>query len=131
MWPSTEAVAKRGSNLYADYKQGLDIQKYATTGQEDKRMALTKGKRNNSPGKSTGGSKGGNWKTQGATDEAQHQTISSEVASSKPKAPQPDVMCGSHLKTADDLTGFPTFPNGTKSLLKKHLSREIWAKYAD
>ena len=121
MWPNSEAVAKRGANLYADFKQGLDIQKYATTGQEDKRMGMSKGKRTNSPGKVTGGSKAGNWKTQG-NDDAQHQTISSEVSQAKPKAPQPDVMCGSHLKTADDVTGFPTFPNGTKSLLKKHLS---------
>lgn len=68
-----------------------------------------------------------NWK-QG--DDATHQTITSEV-STKPKAPQPDVMCGSHLKTSEDLTGFPTFPNGTKSLLKKHLSKELWAKYSD
>jgi hypothetical protein len=40
-------------------------------------------------------------------------------------------MCGSHLKTPEDLTGFPTFPNGTKSLLMKHLSRPLWEKYAD
>jgi hypothetical protein len=39
-------------------------------------------------------------------------------------------MCGPHLKTPEDLTGFPTFPPGTKSLLMKHLSKELWAKYA-
>lgn len=43
----------------------------------------------------------------------------------------PDVMCGSHLKSPNDLTGFPVFPSGTKSLLMKHLSKELWAKYAD
>lgn len=37
-------------------------------------------------------------------------------------------MCGSHLKTPEDLTGFPTFPQGTKSLLMKHLSRDLWSR---
>lgn len=37
-----------------------------------------------------------------------------------------DVQVGPHLKTADDLTGFPVFPNGTKSLLCKHLTRDIY-----
>jgi hypothetical protein len=32
------------------------------------------------------------------------------------------------LKTSDDLYGFPVFPPGTKSLLSKYLSREVWAK---
>lgn len=40
-------------------------------------------------------------------------------------------MCGSHLKSPEDLTGFPTFPAGTKSSLMRHLSRDIWTKYAD
>jgi len=41
------------------------------------------------------------------------------------------VKCGSHLKTPDELTGFPEFPEGTKSLLCKFLSKEIWEKYKD
>jgi len=40
-------------------------------------------------------------------------------------------MCGSHLKTPQDLNGFPVFPAGTKSLLMKHLSRQHWEKYAE
>lgn len=40
-------------------------------------------------------------------------------------------MCGSHLVKSDDLTGFPTFPAGTKSLLMKYLTKDIWRKYAD
>lgn len=43
----------------------------------------------------------------------------------------PDVMCGSHLKKPEDLSGFPTFPQGTKSLLMKHLSRDIWANLGE
>lgn len=35
-------------------------------------------------------------------------------------------MCGQHLNTADDLTGYPVFPDGTKSLLCKFLSKEVW-----
>jgi hypothetical protein len=64
MWPHYDAVAQRSSKLFADFKQGLDIAKYATTGQEDRRVA-PKGKRSDSPGKNTQTStKGGNWKGQ-------------------------------------------------------------------
>lgn len=42
-----------------------------------------------------------------------------------------EVMCGPHLKSAEELTGMPKFPPGTKSLLAKHLTPEIWAKYHD
>jgi len=35
------------------------------------------------------------------------------------------------LKTAEDLTGYPTFPAGTKSSLMRNLTRDLWAKYAD
>lgn len=40
-------------------------------------------------------------------------------------------MCSSKLKKPEDLTGFPVFPSGTKSLLSKYLTRDIWAQYAD
>lgn len=39
--------------------------------------------------------------------------------------------CGSHLKKPEDLVGFPQFPPGTKSLVSKHLTPEIWDKYKD
>jgi len=35
-------------------------------------------------------------------------------------------LVGRELKAPEDLLGYPTFPEGTKSLLKKHLTREIW-----
>jgi len=41
----------------------------------------------------------------------------------------PDVQCGSHLASSDALNGFPVFPPGTKSLLCKFLSRDVWDKY--
>jgi protein-arginine kinase len=37
-----------------------------------------------------------------------------------------DIVCSNKLKTYTDLTGFPTFPQGTKSLLSKYLSKDIW-----
>lgn len=37
-----------------------------------------------------------------------------------------DVQVGPHLKTSDELTGFPIFPSGTYSLLCKHLTRDIF-----
>ena len=42
-----------------------------------------------------------------------------------------EVKAGSNLKKADDLTGFPVFPDGTKSLLCKYLTREVWNELKD
>jgi arginine kinase len=44
---------------------------------------------------------------------------------------QSDVKVGQHLNDPSELTGFPIFPEGTKSLLKKHLSREVWNELKD
>lgn len=65
MWPYFEAVSKRCGQLYADFKQGHDIAKYTTTGQEERRVEVKKVKRHESPSKtqgSTAGSKAANWK---------------------------------------------------------------------
>ena len=41
----------------------------------------------------------------------------------RPKVEAPkETECGSHLKKAEDLVGFPKFPAGTKSLLSKYLT---------
>ena len=37
-----------------------------------------------------------------------------------------DVNCGQHLLNSAELTGYPIFPNGTKSLLSKVLTRDVW-----
>jgi hypothetical protein len=37
-----------------------------------------------------------------------------------------DQLVGSSLKSYTELKGFPIYPNGTKSLLSKYLSRDIW-----
>jgi len=42
--------------------------------------------------------------------------------------PEEDTQCGSHLKSSDDIKGFPIFPPGTKSLLSKFLTRDVWDK---
>jgi hypothetical protein len=39
------------------------------------------------------------------------------------------TQVGSHLKSAEELIGMPIFPAGTKSLLAKHLTKDIWEKY--
>jgi creatine kinase/arginine kinase len=44
----------------------------------------------------------------------------------KPKKDIVDLEVGSHLKTHKDLKGFPIFPAGTKSLLSKYLTRELY-----
>ena len=38
---------------------------------------------------------------------------------------------GTHLAKPEDIVDFPTFPEGTKSLLSKHLSRQIWNQLKD
>jgi len=38
---------------------------------------------------------------------------------------------GSHLRNPEDITGFPYFPSGTKSLLQKCLTRDVWEKCKD
>jgi hypothetical protein len=38
----------------------------------------------------------------------------------------PTTAVGSHLANPEDVVEFPAFPDGTKSLLKKHLTRAIW-----
>jgi protein-arginine kinase len=39
------------------------------------------------------------------------------------------VKAGPHLKKPEDITGFVEFPEGTKSLLSKYLTKEIYDKY--
>jgi hypothetical protein len=41
----------------------------------------------------------------------------------------PTIKCGSHLKKTTDITGFPEFPAGTKSLLSKFLTKDVFAEY--
>jgi len=42
----------------------------------------------------------------------------------------PRINCGPSLDTFKDLTAFPKFPDETKSLLKRHLTYDIWEKYS-
>ena len=39
------------------------------------------------------------------------------------------VKAGEHLKKPEDITGFVEFPAGTKSLLSKYLTEEVYNKY--
>lgn len=48
------------------------------------------------------------------------------AAQPEPATPAKDVQVGPHLNSHKDLTGFPVFPAGTKSLLCAGLTREIW-----
>jgi len=45
------------------------------------------------------------------------------------KHQQKMFSCGPHLRGPEDLTGFPQFPAGNKSLCCKYLTREMWEKY--
>ena len=39
------------------------------------------------------------------------------------------TKCGEHLKHPEELVGFPEFPEGTTSLVSKHLTKEVWEMY--
>ena len=41
------------------------------------------------------------------------------------------TVVGSHLAKPEDIVNFPTFPEGTKSLLSKYLTRQIWNQLKD
>ena len=41
------------------------------------------------------------------------------------------TFCGSHLGDWDDVKGMPFFPSGTKSLLSKCLTKDVWEKCKD
>jgi hypothetical protein len=41
------------------------------------------------------------------------------------------VKVGSHLTKADDITGLPVFPEGTKSLLSKYITPQVWKQLKD
>lgn len=40
-------------------------------------------------------------------------------------------MVGSHLKSPEEITEFPYFPGGTKSILSKCLTRQVWDELKD
>lgn len=48
-----------------------------------------------------------------------------------PKKVEGRTVVGKHLKTDADLTDWPMFPEGCKSLVSKHLTEEVWNKYKD
>jgi hypothetical protein len=52
-------------------------------------------------------------------------------AAQKPAEDHKETQCGPHIKKHEDIVGFPKFPAGTKSLLMKHLTPDLWQKYQD
>ncbi len=58
-------------------------------------------------------------------EEQKHEEPVKE-AESKEKVDHVD--CGAHMKSSKELVGFPKFPAGTKSLLSKYLTKEVWEK---
>jgi hypothetical protein len=43
----------------------------------------------------------------------------------------PTTLVGSHLTKPEDVENYPQFPEGTKSLLKKHMTPAVWAQLKD
>ena len=59
------------------------------------------------------------------------QYTSSIATPEAAEAKNDGVMMGSHLGDWDDITGLPHFPTGTKSLLSKCLTPDVWEKCKD
>ena len=53
------------------------------------------------------------------------------AAASQPAAAEEETKVGPHLKKPEDIKGFPVFPPGTKSLLSKCMTREVWDQLQD
>ena len=56
---------------------------------------------------------------------------SSGASDPPPKKVEGRTVCGKHLKTENDLTDWPLFPEGCKSLVSKYLTEEVWNEYKD
>ena len=56
-----------------------------------------------------------------------HPKVATDAA---PKV-EAETLCGPQIKNPEDIVGFPKFPAGTKSLLSKNLTPEIWHKFMD
>jgi len=48
------------------------------------------------------------------------------LKSSAPVGAADDITAGNHLYSPDEITGFPVFPAGTKSLLSKFLTKDMY-----
>lgn len=62
----------------------------------------------------------------------EHKEQNGSAEHKEPEVPKYEqFVVGSHLKSPEDLVAFPNFPAGTKSLLSKFLTPEIWEKLHD
>jgi hypothetical protein len=55
--------------------------------------------------------------------------LAAAAGGAKAPAATGTVKAGPHLKKPEDITGFVEFPAGTKSLLSKYMTKEIYDKY--
>ena len=67
--------------------------------------------------------------------EPKAEPVAAPVEEAKPEpvaeAKSEPIKCGPHLKKPEDLTGFPTFPEGTKSLVSKFVTEAVWEELKD
>jgi hypothetical protein len=52
--------------------------------------------------------------------------VKAMIEKEKELTPSEDTVVGSQLHSPTDLKGFPKFPQGTKSLLSKSLTKDVW-----
>lgn len=55
------------------------------------------------------------------------QQLSGQMVNADPEG----MMMGSHLNDPAEVTKYPYFPSGTKSLLSKTLTRDVWEACKD
>merc|ERR1712151_1072426 len=60
-----------------------------------------------------------------------YKQMGAQYTSSIADAAVDGTMVGSHLNSPDDIKGLPYFPTGTKSLLHKCLTKDIWEQCKD
>jgi len=61
--------------------------------------------------------------------EAEKKLAAAAGGGNAPAAAAGTVKAGPHLKKPEDITGFVEFPEGTKSLLSKYLTKDVYNKY--
>ncbi len=54
-----------------------------------------------------------------------------DASADPPSISSEDVTCGSQLSSSENLTGFPVFPEGTKSSVARFNTRRVWDELKD
>jgi hypothetical protein len=132
LWPNFDAVSSRVAECVEAAVNKQDFKKFQTTGTDIavKKVRRASPNRTNQSFQNSTSSPARNQNFQPQPEQQRSPAHQVQAAASS-ASDGPDVKCGSHLKSPEDLTGYPTFPPGTSSMITKYLTRDIWNKYKD